>query len=127
MEERNISDIDSLDSADGIIILVFLNTENGFGLVVDFGSDVSSSVSITLVLVDDCVEMKIEFLRPIHQIVDYEGCFSGIVDVKHQVSDAVDDYKPDSWVFRILWSIIPMRSSTEYLRRAKYFILSLIS
>lgn len=56
----------------------------------------SSSIFITLVLVDDCVEMKIEFFRPIHQIVDYKSSLAWTVDVKHQVSDAVDDYQPDS-------------------------------
>ena len=55
--ERDISDIDRLDSADGIIVLVFLDTENSFGLVVDFGSDVSSCVLIALVLVNDGVDV----------------------------------------------------------------------
>ena len=94
--ERDIPDIDCLDSTYRIIVLVLLDTENGFGLIVDFGSDMSACVLIALVLMNDGVDVKIVFFRPIHQMVDYKSGFAGIVNVKHQVTDAVNDYQPDS-------------------------------
>ena len=94
--ERDIPDIDRLDGADGIIVLVLLDTENGLGFVVDFGSDMSTCVLIALVLVNDGVDVKIVFFRPLHQMVDYKSSLARTVDIQHQVADAVNDYQSDS-------------------------------
>lgn len=60
-------------------------------LVVQLRADMSSGVIIALVEVQHGVQVDVSLASPLHQIAHKACRLGGVVDVEHQVTDAVDD------------------------------------
>ena len=59
----------------------------------------SSYVIVTLVQMKHTMYVQIVDARPLHQLVDDAHRFRRIIDVQHQVSDAIDDNQTSSGFF----------------------------
>ena len=76
---------------DVCICLVFLYQQHCFRLVAQFCAYVSPRVLISLVLMQDGVNVYLPLVRPCHQQGDDVRRFAGAIDVVDHIPDAIND------------------------------------
>lgn len=72
--------------------VVFRDLQDCLCLVVEFRADMPSRVVVSFVEVKHGLNVNILFARPLHQVTHQLGCLCGVVDVEHQISNAINDY-----------------------------------
>ena len=87
--ELPFPDVHRLDLADVAVKLALGHLQDGFCLVIQFGTDMPPRVVITFVQVQHGVDVQVMHTRPAHQVVYQVHGLAGAVDVVHQVADAV--------------------------------------
>ena len=75
-----------------VVIDGIRDLKNSFCLVVEFRADMPSRVIVSFVEVKHGLNVNILFARPLHQVTHQLGCLCGVVDVDHQIANAVNDY-----------------------------------
>ena len=71
--------------------VVFGNLQHGFGLVVQFRTQMPTRVVVALVQMQHRMNVDAPLVRPLHQLRDEVGRLAGAVDVVRQIADAVDN------------------------------------
>lgn len=90
------TDVHGLYFTDIAVKLAFGDLQDGFCLVVQFRTNMSSCIVVTFVQVQYRVDMEVVHTRPAHEIVYQIDGFTGAVDVIQEVTDAVNDDKTDT-------------------------------
>ena len=72
-----VPDVHSFDHAYGFVLFVHFYLQDGFRLVVEFRADVTTRMFIILVLMQDCMDMDLFVVRPLHEFRDNFGRFTG--------------------------------------------------
>ena len=82
--------------ADVTVVLVFLNLNDRFCLVVDFRTNVPSCVFIAFVLVKDGMKMNLVLVSPLHKFGYYTCGFTRRIDVINQVAYSVNHHEAET-------------------------------
>ena len=64
--------------------------QHRFSLVVQLRSQMPARIVVAFVQVQDGMDMDFAFVRPLHQLRNKVGRFTGTIDVVRQIADAVD-------------------------------------
>ena len=72
--------------------VVFRDLQDCLCLVVEFRADMPSCVIVAFVEVQHSLDMDILLACPLHQVAHEFSRFCGIVDVEHQISNAINDH-----------------------------------
>ena len=70
-----VPDVHGFDHAYGFVLFVHFYLQDGFRLVVEFRADVTTCMFIILVLMQDCMDMDLFVVRPLHEFRDNFGRF----------------------------------------------------
>ena len=81
---------------DVFIGLVLFHLNDGFCLIVNLCSDMTSGILITLVLMEDCMDVNLIFIRPAHQYGSDLCSLQRSIDIKKKVTHSINDDKSDS-------------------------------
>ena len=84
-------DMERMDFADAGILVALADDQHGLRLVAHLRSDMSAHVVVPFVQMKHTVDVQVVSRRPFHHPVDDFHRFTGIIDVEHQVANAVDD------------------------------------
>ena len=105
-----ITHVHRLNLADTIVHSVLANDKYGLSLVLQLCTDMTTRIVVILVQMEDCMDMKLVNTRPSHEYGHHISSLLAIVDVIHEVSKSVYDYKTD---FVILSQSIVNDSDTQ--------------
>lgn len=83
--------MERMDFADAGILVALADDQHGLRLVAHLRSDMSAHVVVPFVQMKHTVDVQVVSRRPFHHPVDDFHRFTGIIDVEHQVANAVDD------------------------------------
>ena len=81
------------DYAYGLVLFIHFNLHDGFRLIIEFRADVSTSMFIILVLMQDSMDVYLSVIRPLHEFGDYIGRFTGRIDIIQEITDAIYDHQ----------------------------------
>ncbi len=89
--ELFFADMQCVDFADIWVVIAFADDQYGFRLIAHLRADMPPYIVVPFVKMEHTMDMQIIQGRPLHHLVDDFHRFTGIIDVEHQVADAVDD------------------------------------
>lgn len=93
--EITVTDVHRRNGTYIAVEVVFGNLQHGFGLVVQFRTQMPTRVVVALVQMQHRMNVDAPLVRPLHQLRDEVGRLAGAVDVVRQIADAVDDDQPE--------------------------------
>ncbi len=67
----------SFNYAYGLVIFVHFDLHDGFGLIIEFRADVSTSMFIILILMQDSMDVYLFIIRPLHEFRYNVSGFTG--------------------------------------------------